>query len=112
MYCPSCGAQNAEGSQFCENCGAALGEPSSSPAPPTPVTPVATPSVSSGTTKDGGLWAKIGIVVSVIGFLLFPLGIIGIIIGYVGYTKGDQKLGMIAIVLGFIATVFQLLLFL
>ena len=29
MYCSKCGTQNADGSQFCNKCGAAIGKPTS-----------------------------------------------------------------------------------
>jgi hypothetical protein len=108
MYCESCGTQNDESTQFCENCGASLGTPSSAPAPYTPDVPP----VSQGTSPEGMIYARIGVVVGVLGiflFFFFILGPIAIILGYVGYTKGDVKTGKIAMILGAVGTLISLL---
>lgn len=108
MFCESCGAKNDERSQFCENCGAPLTPPPLKPATPTQLEGQA-PSAQS---PEGVIYAKIGVVVGALGiflFFLFILGPVAIILGYVGYTKGDTGTGKIAMILGGIATMLSLL---
>jgi zinc-ribbon domain len=35
VFCPKCGAQNADGAAFCSNCGASLSASPQAPSPPT-----------------------------------------------------------------------------
>lgn len=64
MFCPKCGAQNADSAQFCASCGAPIQQPSApapgqvpGPAPaPTPSPVSAAPSpITSGTSQHGNL---------------------------------------------------------
>lgn len=65
MFCPKCGAQNADGAQFCASCGAPIQQPANNPAPgpvpgpapaPTPSPVSAAPSpITSGTSQHGNL---------------------------------------------------------
>ena len=104
MYCPSCGAQNADNSQFCENCGGNLKEQAPAPQYQTPPAPVATPAA-----QDPGMWGKIGIVVGVIGIFIFGiiLGPIAVVLGYIGHSKGDG-LGKVAMAIGVIAFILNI----
>lgn len=48
MFCPKCGAQNADGAQFCASCGAPIQQPANNPTPGPVPGPVPTPSPVSG----------------------------------------------------------------
>lgn len=101
MFCESCGAKNDDKSQFCENCGASLGLTAA-------VTGTSTERPGEqGTSKPGLNYAKIGIIFGVLGIFLFFflfIGLIAIVLGYLGYTRGEEKNGKIAMILGAVGT--------
>lgn len=106
MYCPSCGAENAESSQYCESCGALIGAPS----PATDSSEVS--SVSQEIPAEGRTYARIAVIFGIVGIILFFFfffGLIAVILGYVGYKKGDQKTGKIAMILGAVGIVLFLI---
>lgn len=52
MFCPKCGAQNADGAQFCASCGAPIQQQPSAPAPGQVPGPVPTQSSGSSFTPS------------------------------------------------------------
>ena len=72
MYCPNCGAQNADTNKFCLKCGTALPQaPAGSPASPPPYSPPRPPrNPLAYAVITGGLAGLIGGAVSVIGWLM------------------------------------------
>ncbi len=112
MFCPSCGTKNDETSRFCESCGAAINDPvpaTAAPVPPAPATVVSTPPAAAA-AQGAGMTAKIGIVIGIIGIFFFGiiLGPIAIVLGYMGYSKGDRSIGAIAMIVGVVALIVSL----
>jgi hypothetical protein len=64
---------------------------------------MADPGVTPGTTP-GRPWATAGLVLAGLGLAMFPLGgLVGIVCGGIARSKGDETLGLIAIVAGVIS---------
>jgi hypothetical protein len=64
---------------------------------------MADPGVTPGTTP-GRPWAAAGLVLAGLGLAMFPLGgLVGIVCGGIARSKGDETLGLIAIVAGVIS---------
>ena len=58
----------------------------------------------AGTTPEGRPWSVAGLVLAGLGLAMFPLGgLVGIVCGAIARNKGDQSLGMAAIVAGVIS---------
>ena len=54
----------------------------------------------AGATPEGRPWAVAGLVLAGLGLAMFPLGgLVGIVCGGIARSKGDQSLGLVAIVL-------------
>ena len=90
MFCATCGAALNEESQFCPRCGTQRGESSQLPTPKT----------------TGNAFSTAGIICGVISFLFFPivLGPIGLILGAVAKSKGEER-AMTAIIVSAIGLV-------
>ena len=53
----------------------------------------------AGAAPSGRSWSVAGLVLAGLGLAMFPLGgLVGIVCGGIGRSKGDQSLGTIAIV--------------
>jgi len=92
-FCQKCGTQNNENSSFCSNCGTTVG--GAMPAPPVMNVPPA--------PKSGGNGFSIaGIICGAIAFLFFPilLGPLGLILGAIGKSKGEDKAVIALVVSG------------
>jgi hypothetical protein len=64
---------------------------------------MADPGVTPGTTP-GRSWAIAGLVLAGLGLAMFPLGgLVGIVCGGIARSKGDESLGLIAIVAGVVS---------
>jgi hypothetical protein len=64
---------------------------------------MADPGVTPG-TSPGRSWAIAGLVLAGLGLAMFPLGgLVGIVCGGIARSKGDESLGLIAIVAGVIS---------
>jgi hypothetical protein len=87
VYCPKCGAQNADGAAFCSSCGSKLD------VAPTPSMP---PAQGPGTPSPGTVQGKSALVAAVLN-LFWGLGYV-----YLGYKK---VLGVPAIVFVVLAVV-------
>lgn len=83
MFCQSCGTAIDNGSTFCAKCGSRVATGSQMPPPPT--------NQVSGNTGNG--FSIAGIICGAIAFLFFPivLGPVGLILGAVGKSKGEEK---------------------
>jgi hypothetical protein len=58
----------------------------------------------AGTTPEGRPWSVAGLVLAGLGLAMFPLGgLVGIVCGAIARSKGDQSLGMAAIVAGVVS---------
>ena len=58
----------------------------------------------AGTTPEGRPWSVAGLVLAGLGLAMFPLGgLVGIVCGGIARSKGDQSLGMAAIVAGVVS---------
>lgn len=90
-FCQKCGTQNNENSSFCSNCGTSVG--ASMPAPPVMNVPPAPKSSGNG-------FSIAGIICGAIAFLFFPilLGPLGLILGAVGKSKGEDKAAIALVV--------------
>jgi len=108
IYCPKCGAANADGSTKCATCGVEFQVPNAMPGmgmpPMTPMTPAAQP---------GKGLAIAGLVCGIVSFFCFGivLSILAIIFGGVAKSKGFRGgMATAAIVLGVIALVLTVIL--
>ena len=64
---------------------------------------MADPGVTPG-TAPGRPWAIAGLVLAGLGLAMFPLGgLVGIVCGGIARSKGDESLGLIAIVAGVVS---------
>lgn len=57
--------------------------------------------------QAGRVWSVIGIISGTIAFLFFPIlfGPLGIVLGFVGRRKGDETIGLVAIIISIIGLV-------
>jgi len=102
-FCAACGNRLVSGAAFCGSCGRAVGENQQSwvapsvPAPPQP-------------TTAGNGFSVAGIICGAIAFLFFPivLGPIGIILGAVGWSKGE-RIGHVAVAVAACGLVFGMI---
>jgi uncharacterized protein YacL len=95
MFCASCGNTIADTSQFCPSCGASRNAPASMPTP----------------KSAGSGFSVAGIICGAIAFLFFPivLGPIGLILGAIGKSKGEEK-AVVAMVVSALGLVIGLIL--
>ena len=98
MYCPKCGAQNADDAAFCQKCGATLqttNATTSSTPPPPPAMSTPPPSSSGGYSQAPRANEKAPIVAAILN-LFFGLGY-----WYLGYKKvlGLQTIVFVVILL-------------
>lgn len=58
------------------------------------------PQAPTARRRPGRVWSIVGIVFGALAFVLIPilLGPVGIVLGIVGYRKGDRSLGRVAII--------------
>jgi len=84
MYCPKCGEQNPEGSNFCQKCGASL---TAQPAPLPQSSPL--PEVE----RTSGL-AIASLVLGILGIFIGPLAILAIIFGAVAIAQTRKDPGL------------------
>jgi hypothetical protein len=53
----------------------------------------------AGATSEGRPWSIAGLVLAGLGLVMFPLGgLVGIVCGGIARSKGDESLGLVAIV--------------
>ena len=58
----------------------------------------------AGATPAGRSWSVAGLVLAGLGLAMFPLGgLVGIVCGGIARSKGDESLGLIAIVAGVVS---------
>jgi hypothetical protein len=56
--------------------------------------PAAKPAASS---PSGRPWTLTGLILAVLGLAMFPLGgLVGVVCGSIGYSRGDRRLGAVA----------------
>lgn len=110
MYCDQCGAQQTDGAAFCSSCGKPLhgqslqtAAPSQQPPPP-PSQPYQYSPPAPSTPGSG--YSTAGIICGAIAFLFFPivLGPVGLILGAVAKSKGEDK-AVIALVVSAVGMV-------
>jgi len=87
MFCPNCGAQNADTAKFCEKCGTGLAAAAPAPAPPHPDTRMR--GVEPGPTHSGQVVADKNPAVALVLSLVLP----GLAIGQ--FYNGDIKKGAV-----------------
>jgi hypothetical protein len=60
--------------------------------------------VADTDTVPGRSWSVAGLVLAGLGLIMFPIGgLVGIVCGGIARSKGDQSLGLVAIVAGVIS---------
>jgi hypothetical protein len=60
--------------------------------------------LSASQPREGRAWAVAGLVLAGLGLAMFPLGgLVGIVCGGIARSKGDQTLGLVAIVASIIS---------
>jgi hypothetical protein len=60
--------------------------------------------VADTDTIPGRSWSVAGLVLAGLGLIMFPIGgLVGIVCGGIARSKGDQSLGLVAIVAGVIS---------
>ena len=92
-FCQKCGTQLSTGAGFCSGCGSSVG--GVMPPPPVFSSPPASKTSSNG-------FSIAGIICGAIAFLFFPivLGPVGLVLGAVGKSKGEDKAVLALIVSG------------
>lgn len=102
MFCQKCGTQNSDAAAFCGKCGTQV---SATMPPPPPTMTTAQPA------NAGNGFSIAGIVCGAIAFLFFPiiLGPVGLILGAVGKSKGEEK-AVIALVVSALGLVIGMIL--
>ncbi|MBQ3215447.1 MAG: DUF4190 domain-containing protein [Oscillospiraceae bacterium] len=117
MFCPNCGAQNADNAPFCANCGSRFEQ--QAPAAPTYAPPVApayapttgyVPAAVSNPGKGVGIAAMIlGILSLVLWCYIWvsiPAGLVGLILGAIGIKKSkDAGMGNGMAVAGLVTSI-------
>lgn len=110
MFCTNCGQRLTDGAGFCSGCGTARAVPYQPPviSPPPPTTqwspgPVFAP---PRPTTPGNGYSTAGIILGAIAFLFLPIvfGPVGIILGAVAKSKGEDKavVAMVVATLGLV----------
>jgi len=104
MICPNCGAENPEGKDFCQDCGAPLTEPVPAPSSPPVYTTPEAPTTS-------GL-AVASLIMGIVGWFLLPLvgNVLAILFGHMakreiaqsGGRLTGEELAMVGLILGYI----------
>lgn len=86
-FCHNCGAEIDARAEICPSCGLRQ--------------------LDIKKPEDGRKYSNLGIVFAVISLLILPIifGPIGVILGVLGYMKGDEKRGIIAIILSVILAI-------
>jgi len=60
--------------------------------------------VADVSTSPGRPWAVAGLVLAGLGLIMFPIGgLVGVVCGGIAHSKGDQSLGLAAIVAGVVS---------
>jgi hypothetical protein len=60
--------------------------------------------VADVSTSPGRPWAVAGLVLAGLGLIMFPIGgLVGVVCGGIARSKGDQSLGLAAIVAGVVS---------
>src|SRR4030043_388958 len=106
MFCPKCGAQIADGSNFCTSCGVAFVRTAAVP-PPRP----------TGIVRNSGM-AVASLVLGLVGlFVIPPSSILAIIFGAVAMNQTNKNpnlkgkgMALAGLVLGIVAIVFWVIL--
>ncbi len=88
MFCPKCGAQNADGASFCSKCGAGMTVAAPPPAPAAPA-----PRHVAGTERTSGM-AITALVLGIVGLILNFISVLAIVFGAIaiGQTNKDPNL--------------------
>jgi hypothetical protein len=73
---------------------------------------MSTQSAGSPTKTPGRVFSIIGLVFAVVALVLFPIvfGPVGAVLGFIGYGKGDKKLGLWVGIGAIVATIVGLIL--
>ena len=104
MYCTKCGAQNPDGSNFCQSCGAALVAATPAPSSPAPASPLTVPppppvqavtaptppAVTQPVKKTSGM-AVAALVMGIVGFFTGITSILAIIFGGVALNETSKN---------------------
>ena len=60
--------------------------------------------MADASTSPGRPWAVAGLVLAGLGLIMFPIGgLVGVVCGGIARSKGDQSLGLAAIVAGVVS---------
>jgi hypothetical protein len=132
MYCTKCGAQNPEGSNFCQSCGTALVTANPTPPPTTPASPLVTPpsppqasptappAAVQMVKKTSGM-AVAALVMGILGFFTGITSILAIIFGGVALNetsknpdfsgRGMAVAGLVLGIIVFVGGLFWLIIF-
>jgi hypothetical protein len=122
MFCPKCGTQVVQGNSYCQNCGAAIGQPAAAPQPQAYTAPPMSGQPFAAAVKTNGL-AVASLVLGIIGMIGAGgfLSILAIVFGaismsHINKSNGMEKgkgmavagliLGIVGIVLGIIIIAF------
>jgi hypothetical protein len=113
VFCPKCGAQNPEGSHYCQGCGAALAV-----APQAPPTIIAYPPLSAPpqeVKRTSGM-AVAALVMGILGFIFGLPAVLAIIFGGIALSEtgknpniGGRGMAVAGLILGIIVLVGGLL---
>ncbi len=107
MFCRNCGSENADGAQFCTNCGATLNS--------TPVQPTMQNQnvpTNTDTNQDGNGFAIASLVCGILSFLCFGiiLAPLAIVFGCLARSKGcNNGMSLAGIILGAAGLVFLII---
>jgi hypothetical protein len=54
---------------------------------------------SKASSPSGRPWTLAGLMLAVLGLAMFPLGgLVGVVCGSIGYSRGDRRLGVVAVI--------------
>lgn len=100
MFCPNCGAQNADNAPFCANCGSRFEQAPAAPVAPgytpvgvPPVAPVANPGKGMGITSMVLGILAILLLCTSLTWVAIGCAIVGVILGAMGMKK-SKEVGM------------------